>query len=63
MDEEVEGIPNRCELGEHGVNRTQVLDVTSVNLIRRAKFFGQRGDPFAQRIVLVGESEIRPFAR
>ena len=50
------------ELGEHGVDRTQILDVASVNMIRRAELFGQRRDPFAERIVLVGEGELGAFA-
>ena len=62
MDEEVERVPNIRELGEHGVDRNQVFDVASVNMIRRAKLSGQRRDPFAERIVLVGEGQLRAFA-
>ena len=61
MDEEVEAVPGRRELGEHSVDGTQVFNVASVNMVGRAELFGQRCDPFAERIVLVGEGQLPAF--
>jgi hypothetical protein len=32
-------------------------------MIRRAELFGQWRDPFAERVVLISEGEIRPLSR
>ena len=50
------------KLGKHSLDRGQILDVASVDMIRGAEFFGERRDPFAERIVLIGEGELGAFA-
>ena len=49
------------KLGKHSLDRGQILDVASVHMIRGAEFFGERRDPFAKRVVLIGEGEIGSF--
>ena len=61
MDQKIEAAPGRRQLGKHRLDRGQILDVASVDMIRGAEFFGERRDPLAKRVVLIGEGEIGAF--
>ena len=54
MDQKIEAAPSRPKRRKHCLDRGQILDIASIDMIRRAKLFGQGRDPLAQRIVLIG---------
>ena len=62
MDQKIEAAPGRLKLGEHSFDRGQILDVASVDMIGGAEFLRERRDPFAKRIVLIGEGKLGAFA-
>ena len=62
MDQKIEAAPGCLKLGKHGLDGGQILDIASVDMIGGAEFFGERRDPFAKRIVLIGEGEISAFS-
>ena len=57
VHEKIHCAPLLLDLGKHGIDRGNVLDV-AWHHEGRARLFGQRLHPFGQRIALIGESEL-----